>query len=125
MQATLSTSELSSYLYKMDNVLYEVKDQHGILKNNSYDAWKQEVIEDLANSGYIRLNRKKYVITKEGREVIKHDSFLYYNRRINLENKEAKDLPDSHEKLNIFKRHYIIPVLGLLVLALVTLFRLR
>jgi len=125
MQATLSTSAISSYLYKMDNVLYEVKDQKGILKNNNYDAWKQEVIEDLASSGFIKLNRDKYVITKEGREVIKHDSFLYYNRRINLENAEENNTTAPSEKVNIFKKHYIIPILSLVVLALITLFRLR
>ncbi|QED38206.1 hypothetical protein FK178_10975 [Antarcticibacterium arcticum] len=125
MQAALSNSSMSSYLYKMDNVLYEVKDLKGILKNNNYDAWKQEVIEDLAGSGYIRLNGDKYVITREGREVIRHDSFLYYNRRTNLEKIEEKEIPAAEQKLNIFKKHYIIPILAFLVLVLVTLFRLR
>lgn len=125
MQSTLSTSPMSSYLYKMDHVLYEIKDLKGILKNNNYDAWKREVIEDLAGSGYIRLNRDKYVITKEGREVIKHDSFLNYNRKINLDNNEENEIPAVEQKLNIFKKYYIIPILSLLVLALVTLFRLR
>ncbi len=125
MQATLSTSSMSSYLYKMDHVLYEIKDLKGILKNNNYDAWKQEVIEDLAGSGYISLNGDKYVITQEGREVIKHDSFLNYNRKINHENIEENEIPAAEQKLNIFKKHYIIPILAFLALALVTLFRLR
>lgn len=124
MQATLSSSSVSSYIYKMDNVLYEVKDKRGILKNHNYEAWKQEVIEDLAGSGFITLKNDKYVITKEGREVIKHDSFLNYNRRINLEN-NIEESASSVERTGITKNQYFIAILSLMALALITIFRLR
>ena len=119
MQASISPSALSSYMYKMDNVLYEVKDKRGILKNNNYDAWKQEVIDDLAGSGFIKLNRNKYVITREGREVIKQDSFLNYNRKTNDE------YTAPVEKASITKNQYFIAILSLIVLAVITIFRLR
>ena len=119
MQATLSPSAVSSYMYKMDNVLYEVKDKKGILKNNNYEAWKQEVIDDLAGSGFITLNKDKYVITKEGREVIKHDSFLNYNRKNNDED------TTPIEKTSRSRNQYFIAILSLLVLAVITIFRLR
>ena len=119
MQATISPSAMSSYMYKMDNVLYEVKDKRGILKNNNYDAWKQEVIDDLAGSGFIKLSRNKYVITREGREVIKQDSFLNYNRKSNNEDTAPV------EKAGITKNQYFIAILSLIVLAVITIFRLR
>ena len=124
MQATLSSSSVSTYMYKMDNVLYEVKDKRGILKNNNYEAWKQEVIDDLAGSGFITLKNDKYVITKEGREVIKHDSFLNYNRRINLEN-NIEETASPAERTGITRNQYFIAILSLMVLALITIFRLR
>lgn len=124
MQATLSSSSVSSYIYKMDNVLYEVKDKKGILKNNKYEVWKQEVIDDLAGSGFITLKNDKYVITKDGREVIKHDSFLNYNRRINLEN-NIEESASSVERTGITKNQYFIAILSLMALALITIFRLR
>ena len=124
MQATLSSSSVSSYIYKMDNVLYEVKDKRGILKNNNYEAWKQEVIDDLAGSGFITLKNDKYVITKEGREVIKHDSFLNYNRRINLEN-NIEETAAPVERTGITRNQYFIAILSLLVLAVITIFRLK
>lgn len=124
MQATLSSSSVSTYMYKMDNVLYEVKDKRGILKNNNYEAWKQEVIDDLAGSGFITLKNDKYVITKEGREVIKHDSFLNYNRRINLEN-NIEETAVPAERTGITRNQYFIAILSLMVLALITIFRLR
>ena len=79
------SSILSSY-YKMDNVLYEIRDQKGILKNNDYEEWKDEVLRDLLQAGFIKVENDLYVITEEGREVINHDSFLYYNKRINFKN---------------------------------------
>ena len=77
------SSILSSY-YKMDNVLYEIRDQKGILVNNSYDTWKQEVLRDLLQAGFIKLENDLYTITEEGREVIAQDSFLYYNKKLKI-----------------------------------------
>ncbi len=123
MQTAVSTRSMNSYLYKMDNVLYEVKDQNGILKNDNYDSWKQEVIEDLAISGYIKPEGDKYVITAEGREVIKQDSFLYYNKKIKTEGNSQPEV--ESRQVSIFRHSYFIAILTLLVLAAITIFRLR
>lgn len=124
METVISTRSINSYLYKMDNVLYEVKDQKGILRNDNYDSWKEEVLEDLATSGYIKPQGEKYVITPEGRKVIKHDSFLYYTKHINSgEAKGAGVVPSK--SASIFKHSYFIAILTLLVLAAITIFRLR
>jgi len=106
----------------MDNVLYEVKDQNGILKNDNYDPWKMEVIQDLEISGYIKPDGDKYIITPEGREVIKQDSFLYYNKHIKSETTEPEI---STKQVSIFRHSYFIALLTLLVLAAITVFRLR
>src|SRR5690606_17677091 len=124
MQTVVSPRSINSYLYKMDNVLYEVKDQNGILKNDNYDSWKMEVIQDLEISGYIKPAGDKYVITPEGREVIKHDSFLYYNKKITREETPESAIPVT-ESLSIFKHSYFLAFITLLVLAAVTVFRLR
>lgn len=124
MQTALSPRSINSYLYKMDNVLYEVKDQNGILKNNNYDSWKQEIIEDLAISGYIKPAGDKYVITPEGREVIKQDSFLYYNKKIKSDETSSNEDVVT-KQVSIFKHSYFIAILTLLVLAAITVFRLR
>lgn len=124
MQTAVSTRSINSYLYKMDNVLYEVKDQNGILKNNNYDSWKQEVIEDLAVSGYIKPEGDMYVITPEGREVIKQDSFLYYNKKIKSDENAEPEIVHT-KPVSIFKHSYFIAILTLLVLAAITIFRLR
>ena len=123
MQTAVSSRSLNNYFYKMDNVLYEVKDQNGILRNDDYDSWKQEIIEDLAISGYIKPAGDKYVITKEGREVIKQDSFLYYNKKIKSEENSVAAV--ETKPVSIFKHSYFIALLTLLVLAAITIFRLR
>ena len=122
MQTAVSPRSINSYLYKMDNVLYEVKDQNGILKNDNYDPWKMEVIQDLEISGYIKPDGDKYIITPEGREVIKQDSFLYYNKHIKSETTEPEI---STKQVSIFRHSYFIALLTLLVLAAITVFRLR
>src|SRR5690606_40147547 len=109
MQAAVSSRSINSYLYKMDNVLYEVKDQNGILKNDNYDSWKQGVIDDLAISGYIKPEGDKFVITPEGREVIKQDSFLYNNKNIQSDNPATETWQSKQER--IFKQKYLIVVL--------------
>ncbi len=123
MQTGVSNRSINSYLYKMDNVLYEVKDQNGILKNDNYDSWKQEVIKDLSSSGYIKPEGNKFVITSEGREVIKQDSFLYYNKKIKNEESTIPEIQTRRE--SIFKSTYFIAILTMLVLAAITIFRLR
>ena len=122
MQTAVSPRSINSYLYKMDNVLYEVKDQNGILKNNNYDSWKLEVIQDLEISGYIKPDGDKYVITPEGKEVIKQDSFLCYNKHIKSETTEPET---ATKQVSIFRHSYFIALLTLLVLAAITIFRLR
>ncbi len=119
MHAALSTSALQSYLNKMDNVLYEIKDHKGILKNNNYDAWKVEVIADLASSGFIEQKGDLYVITAEGREVIRHDSFLYYNRRIKLSKGEVPvENAPTVERVSIFRSKITIGLFIIFLLAI-------
>lgn len=77
------SSILTSY-YKMDNVLYEIRDQKGLLINNRYEAWKEEVLRDLLQAGFIMLEKDLYIITAEGREVIAQNSFLNYNKRLKI-----------------------------------------
>tara|TARA_R100000935_G_scaffold13975_1_gene28102 strand:- start:134 stop:508 length:375 start_codon:yes stop_codon:yes gene_type:complete len=78
--AAYKSTILTSY-YKMDNVLYEIRDEKGISINKQYDAWKVEVLSDLLQAGFIKVQKDLYTISEEGREVIQHDSFLYYNKR--------------------------------------------
>src|SRR5690606_8628115 len=123
MQTAVSSRSINSYLYKMDNEIKEVKDQNGILKNDNYDSWKQEVINDLAISGYIKPEGDKFVITPEGREVIKQDSFLYYNKHIQSDNPATETL--QSKQVSIYKHKYFIAVVTMIVLAAITVFRLR
>ena len=123
MQGTLSPRSVRSYLYKMDNVLYEIKDQKGILKSAKYDSWKREVINDLASSGYIKEKGNKYVISREGREVIKQDSFLYYNRKVKSKDGDNEEI--ETELVSIFRSSYMFAVAAFLVMLVVTIFRLK
>ncbi|UJH89845.1 hypothetical protein LZ575_12630 [Antarcticibacterium sp. 1MA-6-2] len=83
-----NTSKLSSW-YKLDHVLYEIRDQRGILKNYTYESWKAEVIIELESLGFIKPDGDKYVITEEGREVIHQDSFLRYNCKLKNKTEDA------------------------------------
>ncbi|CAN5308376.1 hypothetical protein BH23BAC2_BH23BAC2_03110 [soil metagenome] len=122
MQTAVSTRTLNSYLYKMDHVLYEIKDQKGILRDNDYDMWKKEVIEDLAASGYIKESGEKYVITPQGRDVIKHDSFLNYNKKSNTQD----EVEMVHtESLQIFRNPYFVAMLSFIAMTVITLFKLK
>ncbi len=94
------SSILSSY-YKMDNVLYEIRDTKGISKNMRYEAWKEEVLRDLLQAGFIKIQKDLYTISEEGRKVIQQDSFLYYNKRIKLNKSESVDT-DLEEKTKLF-----------------------
>jgi hypothetical protein len=99
MTALAYKSSLASSYYKMDNVLYEIRDQKGILKNDNYEEWKDEVLRDLLQAGFIKVEEDLYVITEEGREVINHDSFLYYNKRITLQKIAPDDEVDQETGL--------------------------
>lgn len=107
------SSILSSY-YKMDNVLYEIRDQKGLLKNNKYEAWKEEVLRDLLQAGFIKVEEELYTITPEGREVISHDSFLYYNRRINLKKVPSDDTEADEENI-LIKNFWLLLFTGSLL----------
>ena len=100
------TSILSSF-HKMDNVLYEIRDKKGLLKNNDYDAWKEEVLRDLLQAGFIKLEQDLYTITAEGREVIAQDSFLYYNKRVKIK-KETVKATSKEEKIGLFSNFWLL-----------------
>jgi hypothetical protein len=112
MTALAYKSSLVSSYYKMDNVLYEIRDQKGLLKNSKYEAWKEEVLKDLLQAGFIKVEGDLYTITEEGREVINHDSFLYYNRRINLEKQFSEG--EDHEG-GLFKNFWLLLFTGSLL----------
>ncbi|MCM4160980.1 hypothetical protein FHG64_07730 [Antarcticibacterium flavum] len=105
MTALAYKSSLTSSYYKMDNVLYEIRDQKGLLRNNKYEAWKEEVLNDLLQAGFIKVEEDLYTITEEGREVINQDSFLYYNRRINLEKQFSEE---EDREGGLFKNFWLL-----------------
>ncbi|WP_026837179.1 hypothetical protein [Gillisia sp. JM1] len=104
------SSILSSY-YKMDNVLYEIRDEKGISKNRRYEAWKEEVLRDLLQAGFIKLQEDLYTISEEGREVIQQDSFLYYNKRLKI-NKSTNVDARTEEKTWLFNNFWILLING-------------
>ncbi len=85
MSMTNPTSSVLSRVYKMDNVLYEIRDTNGILNDMSFEPWKAEILGDLKSTGYIEERENKFVLTEEGWEVIRHDSFLNYDPNNKLE----------------------------------------
>jgi DNA-binding PadR family transcriptional regulator len=104
------SSILSSY-NKMDNVLYEIRDEKGIPKNRRYEAWKEEVLRDLLKAGFIKLQEDLYTISEEGREVIQQDSFLYYNKRTKI-NKSASVDENLEEKSSLISNFWIWLIRG-------------
>lgn len=70
----------TSYMYKMDNVLYEIYDNDGISKNQEFAPWKTEVIASLETAQFIDVINDNYVLTQKGKEVINCDSLVYYHR---------------------------------------------
>lgn len=78
-QANLDTFS-TSYMYKMDNVLYEIYDNDGISKNQEFAPWKTEVISSLQAAEFINVINDNYKLTQKGREVINCDSLVYYHR---------------------------------------------
>lgn len=103
------SSILTSY-YKMDNVLYEIRDAKGISKNVVYEAWKEEVLRDLLQAGFINIENDLYTISEEGREVIQQDSILYYNRRLKLNKKT--DLNTNKEETGLFTNIWMVLIVG-------------
>ena len=104
------SSILSSY-NKMDNVLYEIRDEKGISKNKRYEAWKEEVLTDLLQAGFIKVQKDLYTISEEGREVIQQDSFLYYNKRTKI-NKSASVDENLEEKSSLISNFWIWLISG-------------
>jgi len=103
------TSILTSY-YKMDNVLYEIRDAKGISKNVVYEAWKEEVLRDLLQAGFINIESDFYTISEEGREVIQQDSLLYYNKRL-ITNKKF-DLDTYKKATGFFANIWMLLIIG-------------
>ncbi len=107
------SSILSSY-YKMDNVLYEIRDAKGISINLRHEAWKEEVLRDLLQAGFIKVQNDLYTISEEGREVIQQDSFLYYNKRIKLNKSEPVET-DLVEKSSSFSNIGLLLIGGCVI----------
>ncbi|CAM4313545.1 hypothetical protein [Gillisia hiemivivida] len=91
MTALANKSSILSSYNKMDNVLYEIRDEKGISKNRRYEAWKEEVLSDLLQAGFIKVQEDLYTISEEGREVIQQDSFMYYHKRAKLNDGNSVD----------------------------------
>jgi hypothetical protein len=124
MPTALSTSSFSDVYHKMDNILYEIRDSKGIPKNNYYEPWKAEILNDLTISGFIVQNSDLYVLTEAGREVIKNVSFKVYNQKIKSGTKrtEAKDLLKNSKK-EILKFWFLLLVFAqLFVFMIVSLY---
>lgn len=79
MLLDLSSSADLSRIYKMDNVLYEIKDTNGLLYHGNYEPWKVETLGDLKASGFIETQEDLFVLTEAGREVIRQDSLIRYD----------------------------------------------
>ena len=103
------TSILTSY-YKMDNVLYEIRDAKGISKNVVYEAWKEEVLRDLLQAGFINIESDFYTISEEGREVIQQDSLLYYNKSLKTDKKF--DLDTYKKATGFFANIWMLSIIG-------------
>jgi len=100
MSISLLTSSFSDSYHKMDNILYEIRDNKGIPKNKYYEPWKEKILNDLKISDFIQQNNDLWVLTKAGREVIKNVSFKVYNQNVKSCTKktEAKDLRGKSKK---------------------------
>lgn len=94
MSTTMLTSSFSESYQKMDNVLYEIRDKKGILKNQFYEPWKEEILNDLKILDFIEENNDLWVLTETGREVIKNVSFKVYNQKI-------KSKPNKSEAISL------------------------
>lgn len=98
-QSNLNSTSIS-FIYKMDNVLYEIHDNKGICKYQEFEPWKTEVISSLEAAEFITVKDGKYVLTQEGREVINVDSLVYYNQGVRADNQQTEQEPKTFfEKL--------------------------
>ena len=111
MTAVACKSSILTSYNKMDNVLYEIRDEKGISKNKRYEAWKEEVLRDLLQAGFIKVQKDFYTISEEGREVIQQDSFLYYNKRAKT-NKSASVDENIEEKSGLISNFWILLISG-------------
>ena len=91
MSTALSTSSFPDTYHKMDNILYEIRDSKGIPKNKFYEPWKKDLLSELNFSGFIVQKSDLYVLTEEGREVIKNISFKVYNQKPKFEAIKAEE----------------------------------
>jgi len=99
MSTALSTSSYSASYHKIDNVLYEIRDNKGIPTNKYYEPWKEEILKHLKISDFIVEKSNLYVLTGAGFEVIKNISFKVYNQKIKSGIKEAdKDFQKPNKK---------------------------
>lgn len=93
-QSNLNSTSIS-FIYKMDNVLYEIHDNRGISKNQDFEPWKTEVLSSLEAAEFITERDGNYVLTGEGREVINSDSLVYYNQGIRAGKQEVEQEPKT------------------------------
>jgi len=107
------SSRLSCY-YKMDNVFYEILDQKRISKIERYEDWKEEVLRNLLQSGFIKAENNLYTITEEGREVIRQDGYLYYKKELKLKKAAFSD-SDSEKKNGLFTQFWLLLIAGSLL----------
>lgn len=92
----------TSYMYKMDNVLYEIYDNNGISKDQEFDPWKTEVISSLETATFINVVNNNYMLTQKGREVINCDSLVYYHRQNRASRKKA-----AREQKTFFEKLFL------------------
>lgn len=116
MSAVLEPRALSSLYNKMDNVLYEINDTKGIPSNTEYDSWKVEVLSNLLEAGFIKSEGDLYILTKEGREVIDHDSVHYYNKKMNIAKAKVEKAiqENSGPSINFINLGIFLVVLGMI-----------
>lgn len=93
-QSNLNSNSIS-FIYKMDNVLYEIHDNRGISKHQDFEPWKTEVISSLEAAEFITVKDEKYVLTREGCEVINCDSLVYYKQGVRANNQETEQEPKT------------------------------
>lgn len=91
MSAIRVNSSLDSTYYKMEYVLYEIRNSKGIPSNYVYESWKADVLQELESAGFITKKDLLYVLTEEGSEVLNYDSFHCYQNKIRPLKLKASD----------------------------------
>jgi hypothetical protein len=116
----MSTALSSSDSYnKIDNVLYEIRNNKGIPKNKYYEPWKEEILNNLKISNFIVQKSNLYVLTEAGREVIKNVSFKEYTQRIKSGIKEAEVNLQKPTKKGSLKTWFLLLIFAQVFLVLV------